>query len=70
LATTLLTITTPSGWPSSGVVIAKFSAQVVAFRSSPTVLAETPVDWSASTRIRDAPEYAAHVVTLRDFKRV
>ena len=26
--------------------------QVVAFRSSPTVLAETPVDWSALTRIR------------------
>jgi hypothetical protein len=52
LATTLLTITTLSGWPSSGVVIAKFSAQVVAFRSSPTVLAETPVDWSALTLIR------------------
>jgi hypothetical protein len=52
LATALLTITTLSGWLSSGVVIAKFSAQVVAFRSSPTVLAETPVDWSALTRIR------------------
>jgi hypothetical protein len=52
LATTLLTITTLSGWRSSGVVIAKFSAQVVAFRSSPTVLAETPVDRSALTRIR------------------
>jgi hypothetical protein len=52
LATTLLTITILSGWRSSGVVIAKFSAQVVAFRSSQTVLAETPVDWSALTRIR------------------
>jgi hypothetical protein len=51
-STTLLTITTLSGWQSSGVVIAKFPAQVVAFRSSPTVLAETPVDWSALTRIR------------------
>ena len=52
LATTLLTITTLSGWRSSGVVIAKFSGQVVAFRSSPTVLAETPVDCSALTPIR------------------
>ena len=52
LATTLLTVTTPSEWRSIGVVIAKFSGRVVAFRSSPTVLAETPVDCSAVTPIR------------------
>jgi hypothetical protein len=52
LATTLLTVTTLSGWRSRGVVTAKFSGQVVAFRSSPTVLAETPVDCSALTPIR------------------
>jgi hypothetical protein len=52
LATTLLTVTTLSEWRSRGVVIAKFSGQVVALRSSPTVLAETPVDCSAVTPIR------------------
>src|SRR5262249_42859058 len=47
----LLTFTAPSGRRSSGVVITKFSDQVVTFRSSPTVFADTPVPASASTRI-------------------
>ena len=47
----LLTFTAPSERRSAGVVITKFSDQVVTFRSSPTVFADTPVPASASTRI-------------------
>src|SRR5947208_1831162 len=35
----LLTLTTLSGWRSSGVVMAKFSGHTATFRSSPTVCA-------------------------------
>src|SRR5436189_5036974 len=47
----LLIFTALSGWRSCGVVITKFSRHVVTFRSSPTVVADTPVPTSASTRI-------------------
>ena len=47
----LLTLTALSGWCSCGVVITKFSAHAVTFRSSPTVVADTPMSGSASTRI-------------------
>src|SRR5262249_24824121 len=47
----LLIFTALSGWRSCGVVITKFSAHVVPFRSSPTVFADTPVPTSASTCI-------------------
>src|SRR2546423_9782699 len=47
----LLTLTTLSGWRSSGVVMAKFSGHAATFRSSPTVCADTPRFLSASTRI-------------------
>jgi hypothetical protein len=47
----LLTFTALSGRRSSGVVITKFSGHAVTFRSSPTVCADTPRFWSASTRI-------------------
>ncbi len=47
----LLTFTALSGWCSCGVVITKFSAHAVTFRSSPTVVADTPMSGSASTRI-------------------
>jgi hypothetical protein len=47
----LLTFTVHSGLRSSGVVMTKFSGHAVTFRSSPTVCAETPRFWSASTRI-------------------
>jgi hypothetical protein len=40
-----------SGWRSCGVVITKFSGHVVTFRSSPTVLADTPISGSTSTLI-------------------
>ena len=38
--------------PSWGVTIAKFSGHAVTFRSSPTVLADTAMPRSTSTRIR------------------
>jgi hypothetical protein len=47
----LLTFTALSGWRSSGVVIAKFSAHSVILRSSPTVFADTRIFGSTSTRI-------------------
>ena len=47
----LLTFTALSGWFSCGVVITKFPAHAVTFRSSPTVVADTPMSGSASTRI-------------------
>ena len=47
----LLIFTVFSGWCSCGVVITKFSAHAVTFRSSPTVVADTPMPGSASTRI-------------------
>jgi hypothetical protein len=45
-ALALLIFTALSGWRSCGVVITKFSDHVVTFRSSPTVLADTPVPTS------------------------
>jgi hypothetical protein len=47
----LLTFTALSGWRSWGVVITKFSGHAVTFRSSPTVLADTPISGSTSTLI-------------------
>jgi hypothetical protein len=47
----LLIFTAPSGWCCCGVVITKFSNHAVTFRSSPTVVADTPMSGSASTRI-------------------
>jgi len=51
LVSTLLTTTALVEWRSSGVITAKFSGQVVAFRRSLTVFAGTPVAGSALTRI-------------------
>jgi hypothetical protein len=48
---TLLTFTALSVLRSCGVVITKFSGHAATFRSSPTVLAETPMLGSTSTRI-------------------
>src|SRR5262249_42373535 len=48
---TLLTFTAPSRPLSCGVDITKFSDHVVAFLSSPTLFADTPMSRSASTRI-------------------
>jgi hypothetical protein len=47
----LLTFTVLSEWRSRGVVIARSPGQVVSFRSSPTVFADTPMPRSTSTRI-------------------
>ena len=46
-----LTFTALPGSCSGGVIIAKFSGHVVVFRSSPTVLADSPTSGSTSTRI-------------------
>jgi hypothetical protein len=48
----LLTLMVPSGLRSGGVVMAKFSGHDVKFRSSPTVLADSPMPSSTSTCIR------------------
>src|SRR5262245_29719517 len=48
---TLLTFTAPSRPLSCGVDITKFSDHVVAFLSSPTLFADTPMSRSTSTRI-------------------
>src|SRR5262249_46131637 len=48
---TLLTFTAPSRPRSCGVDITKFSDHVVAFLSSPTLFADTPMSRSISTRI-------------------
>jgi hypothetical protein len=48
----LLTLMVPSGLRSGGVVMAKFSGHDATFRSSPTVLADTPTSSSTSTCIR------------------
>jgi hypothetical protein len=48
---TLLTFTALSGSSCRGAVITKFSDHAVTFRSSPTVLADTPMSRSTSTRI-------------------
>jgi hypothetical protein len=48
---TLLTLTALSACRSRGVVTAKFSGHAVNLRSSPTVLADTLMSGSASTRI-------------------
>ena len=50
-ALALLTLTALSGSRSCGVVITKFSAHAVAFRSSPTVFGNAPMSASTSTRI-------------------
>src|SRR5262249_59800321 len=47
----LLIFTALSRCRSCGVVMTKLSDHVVTFRSSPTVLADTPVPTSASTRM-------------------
>jgi hypothetical protein len=47
----LLILTVLPGSPSCGVAITKFSGHAVTFRSSPTVVADTPMSGSASTRI-------------------
>ena len=47
----LLIFTALSGRCSGGVVITKFSGHAVTFRSSPTLVADTPMPASASTRI-------------------
>ena len=47
----LLTLTGPSGSPSAGVVITRLCGQVATLQSSPTVLADSPISASTSTRI-------------------
>jgi hypothetical protein len=52
----LLIFTALSGRCSGGVVITKFSGHAVIFRSSPTLVADTPMPASASTRIQQEIE--------------
>src|SRR5215831_3317696 len=47
----LLTFTALSGRRSSGIVMTKFSGHAVAFRSSSTVFADTPMFRSTATHI-------------------
>ena len=67
----LLTFTTPLSWPC-GATIAKFSGHVVTFRSWPTVLAETSMSGSTSTRILfgKLPRAISRAATLLSLYRI